>query len=63
MAERATLRDVVTVEEGLAIRRIPVVEPGRSVGLVSLGDLAMAFDRASALGKTSAAPPSPTSGT
>jgi CBS domain-containing protein len=40
-----------------AIRRVPVVDNGRAVGIVSLGDLAQ--DRApdSVLGKVSAAPP------
>jgi CBS domain-containing protein len=40
-----------------AIRRLPVVEDGKAVGIVSLGDLAQARDQKSALGKISAAPP------
>jgi CBS domain-containing protein len=40
-----------------AVRRIPVVENNRPVGIVSLGDLAVARDRGSALGDVSAAPP------
>jgi CBS domain-containing protein len=40
-----------------AIRRLPVVEDGRAVGLVSLGDLAVAREPDSALGEISAAPP------
>lgn len=39
------------------IRRIPVVENGKPVGLVSLGDLAQVRDPGSVLGTISAAPP------
>ena len=54
----AEIREAVELMEGKAIRRIPIVDDGRPVGIVSLGDLAVALDRASALGKISAAPPS-----
>jgi len=40
-----------------AIRRLPVEEDGRVVGVVSLGDLAVDADRHSALADISAAPP------
>jgi CBS domain-containing protein len=40
-----------------AVRRLPVVEGGRAVGIVSLGDLAMERDPDSALGDISSAPP------
>jgi CBS domain-containing protein len=40
-----------------AVRRIPVVEGGRPVGIVSLGDLAIQMDPASALADISEAPP------
>jgi CBS domain-containing protein len=40
-----------------AIRRLPVVEDGRPVGVLSLGDLAVQRDRRSVLGGISAAPP------
>jgi CBS domain-containing protein len=40
-----------------AIRRIPVVDDGQVVGIVSLGDLALARDRESVLGAISASPP------
>src|SRR5262245_31117937 len=40
-----------------AIRRLPVEEGGHVVGIVSLGDLAIELDQASALGEISAAPP------
>jgi CBS domain-containing protein len=40
-----------------AVRRIPVVQDGRPVGIVSIGDLAIARDRKSALADISAAAP------
>lgn len=40
-----------------AVRRLPVVDKGRAVGIVSIGDLALERDRRSALGTISAAPP------
>ena len=40
-----------------AIRRLPVVEGGRPVGIVSLGDLAVEKNPDSTLGGISAAPP------
>jgi CBS domain-containing protein len=40
-----------------AVRRIPVVEGAKPVGIVSLGDLAIARDAGSALGRISAATP------
>lgn len=40
-----------------AIRRVPVVDGDRPVGIVSLGDLAVERDPASVLGDISAAPP------
>jgi CBS domain-containing protein len=41
----------------LAVRRIPVVQDGTPVGMVSIGDLALEKDRHSALSDISAAPP------
>ena len=40
-----------------ALRRLPVVENGHAVGIVSLGDLAQNRDPRSALGEISVAPP------
>jgi len=40
-----------------AVRRLPVVEDGRPVGIVSIGDLAVDRDPESALGRISAAQP------
>ena len=39
------------------VRRLPVIDDGRVVGIVSLGDLAMKGDPRSALAGVSAAPP------
>jgi CBS domain-containing protein len=40
-----------------AVRRIPVVQDGVPVGVVSIGDLALERDERSALSGMSAAPP------
>jgi CBS domain-containing protein len=40
-----------------AIRRLPVLDGGKGVGFVSLGDLGVERDPKSVLGKISAAPP------
>lgn len=48
--------EVVNVMRERAVRRLPVVQNGDVVGIVSLGDLALAMDRRSALGDISAAP-------
>jgi CBS domain-containing protein len=40
-----------------AVRRLPVVENGRALGIVSIGDLAVERDLGSALGQISAADP------
>jgi CBS domain-containing protein len=49
--------DAVRLMREKAIRRLPVVEGGKPVGIVSLGDLAVERDPHSALGDISAAPP------
>lgn len=52
----ASLAQVVQTMRSRAVRRIPVVEGGRVVGIVSIGDLAMEVDPGSALADVSAAP-------
>lgn len=52
------LDDAMRLMRSNAIRRILVLEDGRAVGIVSLGDLAVARDRESLLGSLSAAPAS-----
>jgi CBS domain-containing protein len=52
-----TISSAVRLMGDKAVRRLPVVEDGKAVGIVSLGDLAQARDQKSALGKISAAPP------
>ncbi|HEV2686478.1 MAG TPA: CBS domain-containing protein [Actinomycetota bacterium] len=49
--------DAIKLMEEKALRRLPVVEEGKPIGIVSLGDLAIVRDRESALGQVSAAPP------
>jgi CBS domain-containing protein len=49
-------RDAVQLMRDRAIRRLPVVENGRPVGIVSLGDLAVERDSDSVLASISAAP-------
>ena len=48
--------DAIRLMREKAIRRLPVVEGGKPVGMVSLGDLALTQDPHSALGNISAAP-------
>ncbi len=62
-------RDLVTIEpgdsvgaavrlmRGKAIRRIPVAENGRVVGMLTIGDVAVERDSRTALAAISAAPP------
>jgi CBS domain-containing protein len=52
-----TVEDAMRLMGDRAIRRIPVVEDGRPVGIVSLGDLAVEGGDGSALEDISAAPP------
>jgi CBS domain-containing protein len=51
------IEDAIRRMRDKAIRRIPVVENGKPVGIVSLGDLAVERDEESVLGRISAAPP------
>ena len=52
-----SVEEVVRLMRTHAIRRVPVVDGGQAVGIVSLGDLAVERDPGSALGKISDAPP------
>jgi signal-transduction protein with cAMP-binding, CBS, and nucleotidyltransferase domain len=54
----SAIEDVVSTMRSSAIRRIPVVEDGTLVGVISIGDLAIERDRRSALADISAAPSS-----
>ncbi len=49
--------DAIRLMRERALRRVPVVENGRPVGIVSLGDLAGERDPRSLLGEISTAPP------
>ena len=49
--------DAVRMMRERAVRRLPVVEGGQAVGIVSIGDLAIERDPDSALADISAAPP------
>ena len=53
----ASLEDVMRLMEEKAVRRIPVVEGGKPIGIVSLGDLAILGREREALENISAAPP------
>lgn len=53
----ADVQEAVTLMRERALRRLPVVENGKPVGIVSIGDLAMERDSDSALADISAAPP------
>ena len=54
----ASIEDAVALMRRQAVRRIPILENGALVGIVSLGDLARVRDPDSALGRISAAPAS-----
>jgi CBS domain-containing protein len=51
------VNDVIKLMSDNAIRRVPVVDGDKAVGIVALGDLAVDRDPASLLGDISAAPP------
>ena len=53
-----SIDDVIRLMSDKAVRRVPVVEGGKPVGIVALGDLAVERDRRSLLADISAAPPS-----
>jgi CBS domain-containing protein len=52
-----SVRDAVDLMRKNAVRRLPVVDEGEAIGIVSLGDLAVERDPDSALSDISAAPP------
>ena len=51
------LDEAVAHLRGKAVRRLPVVENDRVIGIVSMGDIAQARDERSALADVSSAPP------
>ena len=57
VASDSSVDDAVRLMRERSLRRIPVVDDGRAVGIVTLGDLAMHLDPNSALGDISAAAP------
>ncbi len=57
VSPETSVGDAVRLMSKEAIRRLPVVDGGRPVGIVSLGDLAMEQDPDSALADISAAEP------
>jgi CBS domain-containing protein len=56
LSPKDSVADAVRMMSEHAVRRLPVVEDGEPVGIVSIGDLAVDYDRDSALGDISAAP-------
>ena len=57
LAPDAGVDEAIGLMRDRAIRRVPIVDGGRPIGIVSIGDLAVARDRRSLLGEISAAPP------
>lgn len=57
VAPDTAVKDVVDLIRDRKIRRIPVVESGQPVGIVSMGDLAIERDPGSALADVSSAEP------
>ena len=57
LAPEDSTGQAVRVMREHAIRRLPIEDRGRVVGIVSLGDVAVDADRRSALADISAAPP------
>jgi len=52
-----SIQDAARIMADRAVRRLPVVDGGAAVGIVSIGDLAVAKEPDSALGDISSAPP------
>ena len=57
VAPSDSIEHAVQLMREKAIRRLPVVEEGRAVGMVSLGDLTVERDPGSVLGAIRTAPP------
>lgn len=57
LAPDDTIDNAISLMAKKAIRRVPVLQDGRPVGIVSLGDLAQERDERSVLGAISAATP------
>jgi signal-transduction protein with cAMP-binding, CBS, and nucleotidyltransferase domain len=53
----SSVKDAVKLMRQRALRRVPVIEKGRALGIVSLGDLAIEREPDSTLADISAAPP------
>jgi CBS domain-containing protein len=52
-----TVEDAIRIMRDKAVRRLPIVEDGRPIGIVSIGDLAVEHDSDSALADISASEP------
>ena len=52
-----TVQETLELMKGLNVRRLPVVEGGRAIGVVSLGDLSVETDVGSTLAEHCTAPP------
>jgi CBS domain-containing protein len=53
----SSVDEAISLMRERSLRRVPVVDKGRAVGIVTLGDLAIERDPSSALGDISAAAP------
>jgi CBS domain-containing protein len=56
VSPQTTVDEAVQLMRSRAVRRLPVVEKGRAVGVVSIGDVAMERDPHSVVADISAAP-------
>jgi len=54
----ATVDEAIRLMRDAAVRRVPVLDGGKAIGIVSIGDLAIEKDPSSALADISQAPPS-----
>jgi CBS domain-containing protein len=57
LSPQDSVKDAIETMREEKVRRVPVVDDGRPVGIVSLGDLAADREPRSVLGTISAAPP------